>query len=250
MGNGFCNCSYRSKSQETDLEKSVFAQERAKIHDKHKVSEQIQVSFVVAESDTKSDDAKQQDVIDTNVEDNQPLQMNEGEASHSNTEAIEYESNHEISMTEVTETIDILEYREIQQDSIQTTNWSEQSLEWYNICTMKQLSEFISNHHMRQEKKYVIWNRFDVNKKEKLKTRKYLPQLLYSYIWLMLKSQNNDSSPPKYKQLKHVLQHYSNMIIEILPIDQKICIDKDHYNQHIAQYFDQITNGRDSQISV
>lgn len=124
-------------------------------------------------------------------------------------------------------------------------DWTEQSLEWYKIERMEKLSQFIINKHCQlslNENENLIWNKFDVKKKNRLRTKKYLAQLLYSYIWLILKSEK--VSPPKFKQLNDVLEFYSDLIIQILPNEQKIFIDKYHYNEYIALYIEKITNQR------
>ena len=126
--------------------------------------------------------------------------------------------------------------------------WSEESLEWYKVKRMRQLSQFIINKHCQlslsgnEEKKYLIWNKFDINRKNRLRTKKYLPQLLYGYIWLIVKSERR--SPPKYKQLQNVLEYYSDNIRQILPNDQKEFLEKDHYYQYISLYIEEITNHR------
>ena len=225
MGTDFCNCS-NPKTNDKNLEKKLVEQERYKMHNtRHKIKyktpkiSEISSSLIDHENETKSDNSE-----------------NPNEGENSIDISIVY-TNGSVSLES--------DYNQIHHHL--TDNWSEESLEWYQLERMQQLLQFIINKHCQQSlnnKKYLIWSKFDVNNRNRLRTKKYLPQLLYSYIWLILKSENTSDTPPKFKQLKHVLQHYSNMIIQILPSEHHTYIGKHHYHEYISVYFERIVNKR------
>ena len=120
---------------------------------------------------------------------------------------------------------------------------------------MQLLSEFITDYQYKQltstKKDNKIWNKFDKKGNNILNTEKFLPKLLYTFIWLFIKKNNmyfnsNDDNIklPKYKQYKDISQYYSNIIIKMMPISEQKSLTKYHFEYNIAEYFDKLVEYR------
>eukprot|EP00483_Globobulimina_turgida_P009945 UN09964 len=211
MGSDFCNCNL-PKPEETNLDKVLFLEEKRKLQKHRNASINPEESSHIARNEPLDHPVN----VTENEDDGEPSYSNNSSLIHPIDMSVSINSN--ISESYIHDQI----------------NWTKESLEWYKIDKMTQLSQFI-NYYQRTHlslqlgKKHPIWTKFDVNYRNKLKTQKYLPQLLYSYLYLLLKSQHFNSTPPKFKQLRSVLCYYSDAIIQIMPAEQKIFLQKDHF---------------------
>ena len=113
---------------------------------------------------------------------------------------------------------------------------------------MAELSEFIEYHQKNQIKEFrkngqnLIWNNFDRKRINKLNTRVYLPQLLYSFIYLFTRIRYKNIKPPTYNTLRDVLEYFSNTIIKMMPKSERIYLHKKHFEFNIDKYFNQMVN--------
>eukprot|EP01084_Bolivina_argentea_P179506 310179_1 len=96
------------------------------------------------------------------------------------------------------------------------------------------VAEFMST--TLQSTRVRMWDKFDKHSKQMLSTQKYLPKFIYTICVLYLKTQERKSTPPKYTKVKHCTKYMASLMMEALPIDQQIYLDKQHFVDHIHEY--------------
>eukprot|EP01084_Bolivina_argentea_P076368 138396_1 len=210
MGGDFCNCNL-PKPQESNLDQAMVMEEKRKIVQKN--HRNVNVNPEEKSEHKTNEEANHAANQLPNVAKNERKQSNyleeeDGEPSHSNNNNLIHPIDVDISISinSNTNASELYFDDHIHHSNSLFANWSEESLEWYKIDKMNQLCQFINYYQrthfqLKTHKKHPIWSRFDVNNTNKLKTKKYLPQLLYSYCYLLLKSKNFNSKPPKFRQL-------------------------------------------------
>ena len=123
--------------------------------------------------------------------------------------------------------------------------WNDESLEWYD--RLEELYDFIST--INPTTRNYIWHSFDKQRQNRLGTKLYIPKLLYSYIVLLIKSKNKQAVAPKFKKLKHILIFCTLEMINLMPMEQKINVQKVHYDQCFLLYLEQILDNKSNLVN-
>ncbi len=100
------------------------------------------------------------------------------------------------------------------------------------------ISEFMNT--TLQSTRIRMWDKFDKKEKGMLSTQKYLPKFIYTFSVLYLKSKQRGSIPPKYSKVKDCTKYMSSLLIQTLPTDQKVYIDKNNFVDNIHVYLSNI----------
>eukprot|EP01083_Nonionella_stella_P015329 42878_1 len=125
-------------------------------------------------------------------------------------------------------------------------SWNQPSVDVFN--RMEEIYEFILS--IKPATRSYVWYSFDKQGANALKSKLYIPKMMYSYIVLFIKTMNKQVVPPKYKQLKQVLIFYTLEMIQLMPIEEKAQITKQHYDEYFLLHLEQIVEKRAYMITT